>query len=202
MSDVRDRVFGPCQTCLRPICQCPAKHTPTSDTQAMTQWIDPKEWQNREGYGEAEAMWKRLKGFPPDFPVSLQSEFQPIDKLRVELLTFSAAQRETIRRLEVERDEAWAHHRGHCRIAEAYNEEMKTLQARLSESEKAAYDVNNTIEHLQARLTASEAKGLTNDMIDSIGRNLNSRCDNGCGTAARELICQALVQGPLTPGEE
>lgn len=47
-----------------------------------------------------------------------------------------------------------------------------------------------------------KAEGLTNDMIDSIGRNLNSRCDNGCGAVARELICQALAQGPLTPGEE
>lgn len=32
----KSRVFGPCQTCLRPICQCPAKHTPPPDAQAMT----------------------------------------------------------------------------------------------------------------------------------------------------------------------
>lgn len=36
MSDARDLVFGQCQTCLRPICQCPAKRTPPPDAQAMT----------------------------------------------------------------------------------------------------------------------------------------------------------------------
>ena len=117
-------------------------------------------------------------------------------------------QRETIRRLEQQRDEAWAHHRGHCRIADAYNEETKTLQARLSESEKAAYDVNNTIEHHQARLTASEAahKADLRHYQASIAQLLRLVPPSPAESWKQSIIAKANhllgIQGPLTPGEE
>lgn len=68
----------------------------------LTEWLDPKEWQGREGYAEAERMWKTLQGYPEDFPISLQCEFHPIDKLRKALLDYSAAQQTTIVQLRTE----------------------------------------------------------------------------------------------------
>lgn len=35
MSDVRDLVFGPCQTCFRPICQCPTTQAPPPRQEGM-----------------------------------------------------------------------------------------------------------------------------------------------------------------------
>lgn len=163
---------------VRP-CTC-AGATPPPDAQAMT----------REELQECDR-WVETVG---DDPLA--------ERLVCKLIRLHKAQCETIRRLEAEQrvlDAKYVDERAaRMKAEDDADQYYKCLQIEKGEHARALQDRDTA----QARLTASEAKGLTNDMIDSIGRNLNSRCDNGCGTAARELICQALAQGPLTPGEE
>lgn len=168
MSDVRDLVFGPCQTCLRPICQCPTKHAPPPDTQTMAR----------------EMVLKIADKVFQHYPFKHELNYW---------LAHDAAQRETIRRLEVELKKWRDSFAGHVYVK---NEEWS---AKCEE-----------VRSLQARLTASEAKLKWTTVRPTVAGWYWWRTTNVPATIIelREMGNVVIVpmktgewQGPLTPGE-